>query len=277
MNILVTLNSGYINPLCTMLKSLTYTNSQNEIDLYIVHSSLTVNDFQKINYVIAGTNVTPHIIRVDKGLFDNAPTCKRISKETYYRLFAPALLPQDIDRILYIDPDTIILNDLSAFYGMDFNANAIIGAKHFDGAVDLWNRKRLSIKKSKSYINAGVMLLNLNEMRKTFDPQGVFDLIEEKKNILFLADQDAINIIYDGKIDTFDETVINLDERCFTRVLRRQGYKGAFNQIEKNTMIIHYDGKQKPWHEFYNGELLGYWEYYNALAPYAKGAEYATA
>ncbi len=277
MNILVTLNSGYINPLCTMLKSLTYTNSQNEIDLYIVHSSLTVNDFQKINFVIAGSNISLHIIKVDKELFDNAPTCKRISKETYYRIFAPILLPKDIDRILYIDPDTIILNNLSEFYNLKFNLNAIIGAKHFDGAIDLWNRKRLSIKNSKSYINAGVMLFNLKEMRKYFDVKSVFDLIEEKKNILFLADQDVINIMYDGKIDTFDENIINLDERCFARILRKHNRIEALNKIEKNTMIIHYDGKQKPWQEFYDGYLKAYWEYYDAIVPYTRSRQYATA
>lgn len=45
MNILVTLNSGYVLPLCTMLKSLSYSNEGTEIDLYIVHSSLTLADF----------------------------------------------------------------------------------------------------------------------------------------------------------------------------------------------------------------------------------------
>lgn len=47
MNILVTLNSGYVLPLCTMLKSLSYSNEGTDIDLYIVHSSLTLADFQK--------------------------------------------------------------------------------------------------------------------------------------------------------------------------------------------------------------------------------------
>lgn len=45
MNILVTLNSGYVLPLCTMLKSLSYSNEGTDIDLYIVHSSLTLADF----------------------------------------------------------------------------------------------------------------------------------------------------------------------------------------------------------------------------------------
>ena len=94
MNILVTLNSGYVLPLCTMLKSLSYSNEGTDIDLYIVHSSLTLADFQKINAVTINTDISLHPIKVDNSLFDGAPTCKRISKETYYRIFASELLPE---------------------------------------------------------------------------------------------------------------------------------------------------------------------------------------
>ena len=62
MNILVTLNSGYVLPLCTMLKSLSYSNEGTDIDLYIVHSSLTLADFQKINAVTINTDISLHPI-----------------------------------------------------------------------------------------------------------------------------------------------------------------------------------------------------------------------
>lgn len=81
MNILVTLNSGYVLPLCTMLKSLSYSNEGTDIDLYIVHSSLTLADFQKINAVTINTDISLHPIKVDNSLFDGAPTCKRILRK----------------------------------------------------------------------------------------------------------------------------------------------------------------------------------------------------
>ena len=129
MNILVTLNSGYVLPLCTMLKSLSYSNEGTDIDLYIVHSSLTLADFQKINAVTINTDISLHPIKVDNSLFDGAPTCKRISKETYYRIFASELLPKEIDRILYIDPDTVVINRLDDFYNADFGSNRYLEQK----------------------------------------------------------------------------------------------------------------------------------------------------
>ena len=75
MNILVTLNSGYVLPLCTMLKSLSYSNEGTDIDLYIVHSSLTLADFQKINAVTINTDIALHPIKVDG--FSQASFCQR--------------------------------------------------------------------------------------------------------------------------------------------------------------------------------------------------------
>ena len=233
--------------------------------MYIVHSSLTIADFRKINSVTKNTNIKFHPIKVDNSLFDSAPTCKRISKETYYRIFASELLPSNLDRILYIDPDTVVINRLDDFYKSDFNGNVLIAAKHFDGTMDSWNRKRLGIKKSKRYVNAGIMLFNLDLMRKIFSAERVFEIIKKKKSILFLADQDVINIMYDGLIGLYDEYVINLDERCFARLLKKMPLEKAMEYANEHTDIIHFNGKYKPWESGYKGVLDGYWHYYNRM------------
>ena len=49
MNILVTLDSNYVFPLTVLLKSLMITNSESEFDIYVAHSSLTEEDFGKLN------------------------------------------------------------------------------------------------------------------------------------------------------------------------------------------------------------------------------------
>lgn len=276
MNILVTLNSGYVKPLCTMLKSLVATNYGTVIDLYVAHSSLTELDFKMIKNALAGSFSSVHQIRLDDDLFNNAPTKKRISKETYYRIFAPIYLPRSVERILYIDPDTIILNSLNHFYSADFGDSLIIGAKHFDGVIDSWNRGRLGIRHSEKYINAGIMLLNIKEMRKNFDEKKVFKVIKYRSSILFLADQDLINILYDGKIKTLSEYKINLDERTFKHLLRRCSLEECLEFVVGNTLIVHYNGKNKPWNSEYSGYLKQFYDEYAEgraeAVSYEKGA-----
>ncbi len=262
MNILVALNSGYVKPLCTMLKSLVDSNYGTVIDLYVAYSSLTEIDFKLIKAALSGSFSSVHRIKLEDELFEKAPKKKRISKETYYRIFAPIYLPRSVERILYIDPDTIILNSLNHFYSADFGDSLIIGAKHFDGAIDSWNRGRLGIKHSEKYINAGIMLLNIKEMRKCFDDKKIFNLIKYRSSILFLADQDLINIIYDGKIKTMSEYKINLDERSFKRLLKRCTLEECLEFVAANTLIVHYNGKNKPWNDAYSGYLKQFYDEY---------------
>lgn len=273
-NILVTLNSAYVAPLTTMLRSLAESNKGEAINLYVAYSSLTQDDFQSIRYALSDADAEVYPIKLDDELFNNAPSLKRISKETYYRIFAPLYLPKSVDRVLYIDPDTVIINPLKSFYRTDFGDNLIIGAKHFDGIIDIWNRKRLFMKKSEKYINAGIMLMNIKEMRKEFNQQRVFDLIKKYHSILFLADQDAINILYDGKIKTYTEFKINLDERTFSHMLKRMTLEDALEFVENNTIIVHFNGKSKPWKDNYQGYLKGFYDTYKNSLPrrYQRGA-----
>ena len=124
MNILVTLDPNYVPPLCTMLQTLLATNPRREIRLFVAHSSLSEDDFRVIRRVCAGHAVCIEPVFLKDDFFENAPRCGRITKETYYRLFAPVYLPKDVDRVLYIDPDTVVLNPLDAFYDLDFGTAA---------------------------------------------------------------------------------------------------------------------------------------------------------
>lgn len=262
MNLLVTLDRGYIYPLCTMLNSLAKTNSSECINLYVAHSSLTPTDFKQIKYALGNSDAEVYPIKLDETLFQKAPTKSRITKETYYRIFAPLYLPRSVDRILYIDPDTVILNSLHSFYSADFGNNLIIGAKHFDGFVDNWNKFRLTLLKSNHYINAGVMLMNIEKMREMITAEKIFKCVKRNYCRLYLADQDVINILFDGKIGTISENIINLDERCFARLLKIMPVSNALDFVEKNTMIVHFNGKEKPWKPVYNGKLKGFYDMY---------------
>ena len=134
MNILVTLDSNYVFPLTVLLKSLMITNSESEFDIYVAHSSLTEEDFEKIKSAADLSRTRIHPTLVSAGILENAPVLKRITKETYYRLLMMDYLPQNVDRILYIDPDTVVLRDISPLYNIDFKGRTIPVTAHSMGS-----------------------------------------------------------------------------------------------------------------------------------------------
>ncbi|MCL1961771.1 MAG: hypothetical protein FWG56_08390 [Desulfovibrionaceae bacterium] len=165
----------------------------------------------------------------------------------------PELL-KDLDKVLYIDGDTIINKDLYDFYCSDlheFYAAVIEDIKpkyHYKPNI----LEKLKIKKHRGYFNSGVLLLNLQKMRVEGIVEKLFDYRENGLN--FFMDQDALNVIFSDNVKyvsclyNFLVTLpdnFSLDEMK-KNYLSLDGYKD-FQQIYSNSYIVHFSSKDKPW------------------------------
>lgn len=264
MNILVTLDSNYIYPLCVMFNSLAKSNPDGEFDIYVAYSSLTEDDFAKMKKALGGVNAAIHKVPVDNEIFSGAPVLDRLSKETYYRLLIGDILPADVHKILYLDPDTVINRNLSDFYNTDMTGKTVAGGMHMFGFFEKINLIRLGMDKNSHYINAGVLLINLDEWRKTVTLQQILDFISANIKKLLLADQDVINCLFQHSTLLIDERLFNLDEKTYTKYSSRSAGKKRIDLdwVKKKTFIIHFNGKHKPWREGneYKGKLGEFFE-----------------
>ncbi len=258
MNILVALNSNYIGPLGVMLHSMSLSNPNERFDIYVAHSSLTADDFAIIDNSVDLSRFTIHPIHVPDELLRDAPILERTSKETYYRLLATDILPEEVDRILYIDPDIVVINPLDEFYNIDMGDNYLAAAEHVGPFLHWVSTKRLKMPiKTSQYINAGVLMMNLKAMRKTETADKIFDFIKTTPMKLYLADQDVINALYFDKTLYINTYLYNLDEKTYKRGKKEKGMN--LEWVEKNSVIVHFNGKYKPWKPDYKGELEGFY------------------
>lgn len=258
MNLMVTIDINYITQLIAMLKSIEKSNSETNFYVYVVHKSLTSEDFQIIKNNINKKYINIISIRVNDDLLKNAPVTYRYPTEMYYRIFASKFLPEDMDRILYLDPDIVVINSLYELYNMDFEDNYYIGASHIGKVITKFNEYRLDMEDESVYINSGVLLMNLKLLRENQDINDVFNYIEKYRNRLFLPDQDILSALYGNKIKTVKSEIYNLSERML--VLHNLKIENKDNKIDiewvrKNTVIVHYCGRNKPWKENYIGML----------------------
>lgn len=254
MNILVTLDSNYVSPLTVMLKSVVSSNRGKDIDLYVIHSSLTEYDFGRINSI--NPSITIHAIKVDDEVFENAHFTKRITKETYYRLLLGELLPKEVDRILYLDPDIVVIKPLDKLYNIDFGDKVLAAAGHTFSVVEKFNRMRLKMPKTSRYINAGVLMVNVDGFRRIMNSDKVFKYVDKMGSLLFQADQDVLNGLLCRYTIYLDEKQYNLDEHIYKKFFLTE------KNVVLNSTIIHYDGKNKPWKDGYKGDLGFLYNYY---------------
>ena len=269
MNILVTLNSGYLKQLCIMLTSLCSSNPNENFDVYIVHSDLTPENFEFLQQQAFCNQCKIINTKIDNSLLKDAPVSERFPIEMYYRIFAPSYLPQEMDRILYLDPDLVVINPIDKLYNIEFGSNLMAAASHIKNkTLRKFNQKRLALNSTKTYFNSGVLLMNLALLRKVQDPQEIYSYIRHKRNRLFLPDQDVINGVYGNRIIELDSLIYNLSEKYLTHHnlnLKNKHKRVNLMWVKNNSVVVHYCGRNKPWKASYRGKLGAFYNKYAAL------------
>lgn len=161
----------------------------------------------------------------------------------YYRAFIARLFPQ-YDKGIYIDSDTILLDDIGKLYDIDLGDNVI--AARVDPKVAMvpefvnYVEKALGIP-AKDYVNSGVILMDLKKLRKLHYITRMTDLIKGDADLV-APDQDYLNVVLKGKIKHLD--------KCWN--MQPEG------EDEKGAKLIHFNLSKKPWfHDDVNcGELF---------------------
>ena len=158
----------------------------------------------------------------------------------YYRLLAPIILPESLDRILYIDPDTLIINKLDELWNMEFPKGKIYAAASHAIIGNLSdNINKLRLDTDHSYFNTGVILMDLKKARKIVDMDEIIKTVNESKDIeLILPDQDIFNTMYGKYTIEIPDEIYNYDARFYPAYLLNSGNKHDLDWIMSNTVYF---------------------------------------
>ncbi|MGN1405253.1 MAG: glycosyltransferase family 8 protein, partial [Erysipelotrichaceae bacterium] len=118
MNLLFAIDERCIDQLSMTLRSILRCDENAHYEVYILESDLKQETKKAISNI--SESLSFHFIQVDKDIFKGFMTTSRYPETIYYRLIAPLVLPEDVDRILYLDVDIIVINKLDELYNMDF-------------------------------------------------------------------------------------------------------------------------------------------------------------
>ena len=197
--------------------------------------------------------------------FNNAKTMRKSFTAAYYRLQLPDIL-QGLDKVLYLDGDTIVMKDLLSLYNLNLDNYYAAGVKDYWSVTkDPDYYKIIGIESMDQYINSGVLLMNLDKMRNDNLKKEFSAYIKKnhcsKKRIGKYHDQDVINYTCYGKIlhiplkynamhsciyDYYCTTTHKLDISLFNNIKKFYG-ESEWNEAVTSPTIIHYVGSNRPW------------------------------
>ncbi len=184
-------DNNYVYPTIVSITSiLENANKNTKINVYLLHPE----DFKNENKEKISTLQTKYknfkIEFINMGnKFKDAKTDERIPTASYYRLLLSSLLP-DVNKIIWLDGDTITLKDLSKMYKLDMSDY------YYRGFLD-WSPdtvKNFNVEND-HYICAGVMLINLDKLHRDNMEEKFYNFINENNDKLIQHDQTVINVV----------------------------------------------------------------------------------
>ncbi|RZM15867.1 glycosyl transferase 8 family protein [Lactobacillus delbrueckii] len=153
----------------------------------------------------------------------------------FYRLFIPDLFPE-YDKVVYIDSDTVLNDDIAKLYDHDLGNN-LLGACT-DTSIQFVEKILRYIKEvlaldPKEYINSGMLVMNAKAFREENFVDKFFSLLGRYHFDCIAPDQDYLNEICSGRIKYLDG--------------RWDAMPNENTAALENPGLIHYNLFSKPW------------------------------
>lgn len=170
---------------------------------------------------------------------------KRISMATYYRCILSELLPDTIDRLLYLDCDIVILGNIRPFWDTPLEGKGVAAVEDI-GCNEAGRYEILKYPQQYSYFNAGVLLINMKYWREHSMGKACFEYFHKYPERIMFNDQDLLNsILYKDKV------LVDLKWNVQDGFYRNPGnmteaWKKKFACVLCNPVILHYTNR-KPW------------------------------
>ncbi len=235
-------------PLGVCVTSIFQSNKQNEIFIHVLTQGLSVETERKLYQIASTYNQRLQIYMVNESLFNEYPLSSHFPHSIYFRYLLPQILSEDITKVLYMDCDTVVLEDLCELWNTDITDNPIAAVRDAN-SDDIIERNRIKIFDD-SYLNSGVLLMNLQMWRNEdgFKQLATFILNNSEKCVW--PDQDALNVVFHNRIKWLSfrynfQVILSEDyNRYRLHCQYHEDVKESFAKI----VILHYSSvMQKPW------------------------------
>lgn len=261
-NIVFSTDDSYLNYTKVAITSAVLSKNKDSIyKIHILCTDLTKERTDELQNVIKSRDdvkifLYPVSLEMLKGIGEFKTKNSYITRTDLFKFLMPDLFP-NLDKILYIDGDTLILNDLSELYNTDISKYYLGAVKKHNYSsewVNLYNGSK-DIRKKYTY-NCGVLLFNLEKLRKDNIKEKLIkaknsdtrrDLVTQSSynEVIPLSKIKQLSPIYNMLARTNEE---DFDVYNFKKLYKP--YCDDMSSVEdllNKAVIVHFAGHKKPW------------------------------
>ncbi|GED22641.1 glycosyltransferase family 8 protein [Halomonas halmophila] len=190
----------------------------------------------------------------------------RFGPAAMLRLSMERWLPEDVKRVLYLDCDVLVLDDVARLAGIEMHGYAVAAAMNLQNVP----QDRLGIPYTK-YFNSGILLVDLDRWKS----RGVMASIEQRLNSQSEAtwqypDQDALNLVFTDWLRL--PLRWNMQPYTYPAVEKKATHyvewRHELLEAASNPAVVHFMGPIKPWNVDSRHPLTSLFRKYMYLTPW---------
>lgn len=240
----------YVIHSAAMLHSLLMQHPPNSVVIHYLHGpELAVETRRRLRDMAVRNGGELNFWEIPDRWVTGLPTEGFTRKATWYRTFLPELLP-DVPRVLYLDADVLVVESVAPLWELDMTEKLVAAVTNVLGPQDIDRPKALEIEGPQGYFNAGVMVMNLDLMRRDESSRAVSEYARAHADALPWRDQDAFNVVLGARrIPLHPRWNCMNGIQIFPWSGDVLGPEAVAEAIE-NPAIRHFEGPApyKPWH-----------------------------
>lgn len=277
MNIVYTTNDGFVPQVATCMCSV-YENNKDvkDLNIYVVALNMSEKYKKTLREVAKKYKRKCTIVPLDdiRSLFDFDVDTLGWHVSVLARFFFDKLLPKSVEKVIYLDGDTVCLRSLKELWNIDMSKNVIAGSL----APTKRTRaiEELGLTSKDPYINAGVLLINLKKWREEKTGERIIDYYRKHNGKLSANDQDAINGTLRQEIKVikpkfnYYTSYIYYPYKSLKKFQAPYKFipKEWYDESKKEPVIIHYLGEERPWRKGCKHPFQKEFDYYYSLTPF---------
>ena len=259
-------DNNYVPYLAVTIKSLIENSSSNNYyEIYILNDNIETISKNRI-LEMSNSNIYIRFIEINlyikPNIKDKFYIFGHFSQSIYSRFFIPIIF-KHFEKILYLDCDLIILDDIAKLYNLKFFENEFLLAAHDtimrlntlkkDNSVEFWKnylKNKLKLKNIYNYFQSGVLLFNIESWIKYNYTEKCIDILTQIENPKY-PDQDVLNSVCQDNVRFID---LNWNvEWCIPIYYSKEEIEFfskniyRFYEVYDSPKIMHYCGHEKPW------------------------------
>lgn len=263
-------DENYVRPLAVTLHSAASNlKSGNHLQVVLMDGGIGESSWQKLEQTLAGLPISIQIVKPNRTEVADLGISHHITHTAYFRLLSARLLPENLDRVIYLDSDVLVQDDLTELWKMELQNNYCLAAAdiacpfvdarfapgrfrksipYLATMAPIPNWKALGLDPRQPYFNSGVMVLNLKRWRDDAVETRLIRCLRDHAKYVWCWDQYALNVVFAGQWQALPPRwnqgahLFDYPDESYSPI-----EFADFRDMRDHPALVHFTSEFKPW------------------------------